>query len=324
MSRIGRLAVTSALVAGCVAAAVAQQDPLAILRASIRARSTVSYSGLRTVVIFENGVKLAGVQQQIQCQAPGNIRVVVIAPESEAGKLCVSDGRHYWEWYPDSRRAVKTELPPPEVITRRRLEELERMADEMKLQYVGTEDVAGRVTHVVKVYTRNGVPLKKAWVDSGKWLTLKTQRFDSHGRVKSSAYFTRINYDPHFEPGIFEFTPPEDATIVHAPTSGESMPLDEAERRVGFEAVLPEYLPAGYHLQRDQVHVLKINGNISLWLSFTNGADTFSLFQRRVRGAADDVVREHSITWDEGGFRFTLMGALSSVEMERVRQSIAP
>lgn len=325
MSRLGRLAAIAGVATVVTSFALAQMDdPLEVLRRSILARGTVDFSGMRTVVIFEAGEKVRGVEQQVQCQAPHRTRIMVTAPEAEAGTVCVIADQVQWEYDPHTQRVVRTQLPPAEHIVRQRLRDLERIGEHMRLQYCGTETIAARTAHVIKVYTQQGVPVKKSWVDGESWVTLKTQRFDPQGRVKSSAYFTRINYAPSFPPGIFDFQPPAGVTVIDAARAPERMPLAQAEQRAGFQAMLPEYLPPGYSFQNDRVAVIQLGGEAALWLPFSNGAETFSLFQRPGTGPRDTLRRGRSITWQAGGYRFTLLGPLSADEMQQVKASIRP
>ncbi|MGI5820097.1 MAG: hypothetical protein ACOX9R_18585 [Armatimonadota bacterium] len=325
MIRFGKLAVVQiALIATTVAVVHGQPQPLELLRQSILSRTTVDFSGIRTVVVFQDGKKVRGVEQKIDSKAPDNLRIVVTAPESERGKLCLIAGREQWDYTPSSGRAVRTQVPPASEVMQARLRELETLAGRMKMQYVGRESVAGRAAHVVKVYTDRGLPLKKSWLDVEKHVELKTQRFDSRGEMRSSAYYTRIDYAPTFPPSHFSFSPPDGATVVEADRSTERMTLEQAEQAVGFKAALPEYLPPGYHFCRDQAAVIEVKGNSTLWLSFTNGADTFSLFQREASGSLDPVLRGRSIIWQDGNYRFTLMGTLSADELQKVKASVKP
>lgn len=313
-----------ALIGAGLAAVAAQPQPLEILRQSILSRASVDYSGLRSVVVFANGAKVLGVQQKIDRDAPAHLRIVFLAPESERGKLCLTAGREHWEYIPATGRVIHTLLPEPERVIAQRLDELDEHADEMRMQYVGVETIAGRPAHVVKVYTALGVPVKKLWVDTEHAVELKTQRFDSHGRVKSSAYFTRIEFTPSFAPGLFEFEPPAGAKVVEAQNAAEYVTLEQAQQRAGFRAIIPTYLPPGYRLQHDQVAVISVGGRPTIWLSFSNGADTFSLFQREGSGNPGAVERGCSITWEDGGYCFTLMGTLMTEEAQKVKASIQP
>ena len=325
ITRFGRLALAhAALIAAAVTVAHATPEPLEILRKSILARTQVDFSGIRSVVVFRGGEKIHGVQQRVDCDAPNNLRIVVIAPESERGQLCLTVGREQWDYDPTTRRVVHSQLPSPRQLAQTRLEELQNLSGRMRMEYRGSETIAGRPTHVIEVSTTDGLPVKKSWVDTQYHLELKTQRFDPHGQVKSSAYFTQIDFSPTFAPGTFDFEPPAGATVVHAEKSGDRMPLEEAQRRAGFEAVLPTYLPPGYHFLRHRTALIEVSDRPTIWLSFSNGADTFSLFQRRASGEMEPIRRGQSITWQDGNLRFTLMGTLSTDELERVRASIRP
>jgi outer membrane lipoprotein-sorting protein len=325
MKRFVRLAVVEiALVAAAAVAVQAQPQPMEILRQSILSRATVDFSGIRTVVVFREGEKVQGVQQKIDCDAPNRIRILVLAPESQRGKLCLTNGQQHWEYNPATGRVIHSELPSTEQLVQTRLTELERIADDMKMHYVGDETIVGRQAHVVKVYSDGGVPVKKTWVDTQQHVELKTQRFDSHGRVKSSAYYTRIDFSPTFTDDLFDFDAPEGATIVEAERPAERMSLEQAEKKAGFDAVLPDYLPPGYQFYSHRSAVIEVNGKPTIWLSFSNGADSFSLFERPAEGTMEPVEHERSITWQQGNYRFTLMGALAHDELLRVKNSIRP
>lgn len=326
MIRFGKLAVIQvALIAAAVVVVHGAPQPLEILRQSILSRTTVDFSGIRTVVVFQDGRKVHGVEQKIDCDAPKHLRIVVLAPETQRGTLCLTSGQHRWEYNPGTGRVIHAQLPSPTEVVQMRLEELERLAGRMKMQYVGSETIAGRRAHVIKVYTLKGLPVKKTWVDAQQHVELKTQRFDSHGQVKSSAYYTRIDFDPSFPPGLFEFSPPADAQVVEADPTAERMPLERAEQKAGFEALIPRYLPPGYRFHSDRTAVIEVEGKPTIWLSFSNGVETFSIFQRRSTGESrEQICRTRSISWQEGNYCLTLMGTLAADEMQKVKDSIKP
>ncbi len=325
MSRFGRL-VAVQLVVSALALVVADASPrpLELVRQSILARADVDFSGIRTVVAFADGEKVRGVQQKIDCDAPENLRIVILAPEAEHGRLCLTSGRNHWEYNPHTRRAVHLTLPRPETVIESRLQELEGLCERMRLQYAGTDQIAGRRSHVIKVLTPDGLPVKKIWLDDTEHIELKTQRFDTHGNVKSSAYFTRIDLDPMFTEGLFEFSPPDDAVVIETEKPASRVALKQAEQQAGFDAVLPGYLPPGYRFMRKQTAVIDVSGRPTIWLTFSNGADTFSLFERRADGDCPSAKGQSCITWEQGGYHFTLMGMLAADEVEKVRESIRP
>lgn len=320
----GLTACAALVMAVSVVCASADATPLQILHRSISARTSVSFSGTRTVVLFDDGVKVRGVQQRVYCKAPDKMRIELLAPSPERGKLSLTNGRVHWEYHPQRGRALRGHQPAPSELVKQRLQELKKIAQRMHLQYCGRETIAGREAHVIKVYSAEGVPVKKSYVDTERYVTLKTQRFDAHGNVKSSAYYTQITYDPAFPPGLFDFEPPPDCSIVDSPRPSRRMSLTSAQQQVGFDAALPSYLPPGYVFHEDRVAVIEINKRKALWLTFSNGVETFSLFQRRACGPSDVRHRGRSVTWTSGDYCFTLMGALGRDEMRKVRSSISP
>ncbi|GAG11507.1 unnamed protein product, partial [marine sediment metagenome] len=169
---------------------------LNVLRQSILAQGTVSFSGLKTVVIFQGGEKVRGYQEQVYEKAPGKRRWAVIAPEDQRGSLCIRNGQVQWEYSPKHARVVRRELPTPADLRAERLTGLDRLRTRTRIQYLGTETIANRPTHVILVSTRQGVPVKKTWIDTEHYVPLKTQQFDCKGLIKSSAYYEAINYQP--------------------------------------------------------------------------------------------------------------------------------
>lgn len=302
----------------------AQEDPLEILRRSISARATVSYSGIRTVVVFDQGRKMHGVQQRVYAQAPDRLRIEFIEPASERGKLNVINGAVRWDYEPGTGRAVRTVSTSPRENVNRRLEALDGLTGRMTVQYSGRDTVAGRQAHVIKVFTPEGATARKAWIDTAFFVNLKTQRFDTAENVRSSVYFTQISFDPGFPPGLFDFEPPPGSVVVEAARPSQQMSLSRAQQEAGFPAVLPGYLPPGYSLLGERVSVVEIRGRTALWIPFSNGVETFSLFQRRAGGPSDIDQRGGAVTWTAGDFCFSLIGPLARDEMAKVRASIRP
>jgi len=309
------------LLVGVSACAQVNEQALAILKKTIEVRGTVNFSGLKTIVLFENGVKVRGFEERVHEKSPGKQRVAVMAPKGETGRLSVTNAQVQWQYFPDKNKVVRRELPTLEQLRADRLADLDDLAKRMKIQYLGTETIAGRAAHVILVATQEEVPVKKKWIDTEHYLRLKTQRFDFKGRIKSSAYYTAINYQPQYADGMFSFDPRAGCEVCNAPLP-RRMHLRAAERVCGFRAAMPRYVPPGYRLQRKQVAVTPQEGQTVLWLPFSNGVDTFSIFQRPLGMPSPPSSRWGSLQWNRGKFSFVLVGPLPINEMKRVRDSV--
>jgi len=296
---IRSIRLTLAVMAGLatITVAIAQPNPQAldILKRSIMAEGSVNFSGVRSVVVFESGVKIHGYQQRVYEKAPGA-----------------------------KSRVTRREVPPPEQACARRLADLERLTRHMRIEYVGAETIAGRAAHVVTISAGGGLPLKKIWADAEHYVLLKMQRFDPEGRVKLSMYYTSINFQPQYTSGMFDFEPPADCVVRAGGNLPDRIPLGEAETRAGFKAALPGYLPSGYSFEDNRVAVIPLKGQKVLWMTFSNGADTFSIFQRRHGVALQPRQSGRSMDWAAGDYSFTLVGQLSCVAMGKVRASVKP
>lgn len=304
------------------AQAQVSETALAVLKQSILASGTVNFSGLKSIVEFQNGVKVRGYQEQVYEKAPGKRRWAVIAPEDQKGQLCIRNGQVQWEYFPDQGRAVRRELPPLEELRAFRLSGLESLCKRMRIQYLGTESIAGRPAHVVFVAASQGMPVKKTWIDTSYHLPLKTQIFDCQGRIARSVYYTAINYQPQYVDGMFDFTPPGGCVVQNAPPPPKRVTLRVAEKSVGFRAAIPRYLPPGYQLQADRVPLPPQGKQVVLWLPFSNGVDTFSIFQRPVGAPAPPGTSGNSLEWRLGDFSFLLVGPLPPDEMKQIRDSV--
>ena len=327
MSSLSKLAVacTVLMAVAPLSDVRASESPLEMLRKSIAARTSISFTGVRAVVVFEDGNRVRGVTQRVYSQAPDRMRIEFLSPDNERGKLSVINGNVRWDYDPATGRAVRAETQSPTETVSRRLQELSRIAERTSVQYAGHDTVAGRPTHVIKVFTVEGITLRKSWLDTRTFLNLKTQRFDAQERVRSSAYFTEISYSPTFASGLFDFRPPRGCTIVETSGPSEPVSLAEAERQAGFSAVIPGYLPPGFSLRRDSICVIEVEGHRTLWLPFSDGVETFSLFQRRAGGSSSDIRRRGpSVSWTAGDFVFTLMGPLPRAEMSKIKASVRP
>ncbi len=304
------------------AEAQVNEQAFTILRKSIMALGAVNFSGLRTVVFFENGVKVEGFQEEVYQKGPSKQRVTVVAPQDKKGRLCVTSGQVQWQYFPEENRAVRRELSTPAETRSRRLAGLDDLRKRMKMEYLGTETIAGRLTHVVLVSTPEGIPIKKTWIDRQYYVPLKTQLFDSRGNVKSSAFYTAINFRPQYKAGMFDFEPPSECSVRTTYQLPKRMAQRDAEKAAGFRAALPRYLPPGYRFLKNQVAVLHQGGKVILWLPFSNGADTFSIFQGTHGAAAPPPTEGRSLTWKLGNHSFVLVGSICAAEMKRVRDSV--
>ncbi len=292
-----------------------------VVQRSVQAEGTVAYEGMRDIVIFRDGKKVAGYQQKVQ-QAPGNReRITVLYPPQQQGRVEVCDGHQRWEYYPTTQRLIISRVPPVPALHQRQLAALRATQQHLQAEYQGEEKVAGRTAYKIWITGSDGRPLRRLWIDKHTFVKLKIHRFDPRGQLIYSAYFTKIDYHPNFSADLFTFRPPPKARTQHVPPPLNRVRLEIAEKQAGFRAIVPGYVPSGYRLERDAVAVSRHDGHFMLWLPFSNGLDTFSLFQAPRRLRPPQPCQAGHV-WTQGKYCFALIGPLSEEEIVKIKASM--
>ena len=293
-----------------------------VLERSIQAGGTVAYEGLRDIVVFRNGQKVAGYQQKVY-RAPGNReRVVIVHPPKQRGRLEASDGRTRWEYYPADNRVVVSSVSPLSDLQQSRLGALRASRRQLRAEYLGDSMVAGRGAYIIRINDQRGRPLRQLWIDEQTFVRLKKQRFGPGDQVADSTYFTTIDYRATFATDLFTFKPPANCRLSRVPPPMRRWPLKRAQKEAGFRAILPRHIPGGYRFDRNSVAVTRHKDDYILWLLFSNGLDTFSIFQapRCLQPAPGACAQGQS--WVHGDFCFALVGPLSKEEIQKIKASM--
>ncbi len=295
---------------------------------SVQATLNVACMGVRDIVTFHHGRKVAGFQQKVIRMPGGRERIVVLYPPHLRGRLRVCNGIEVWEYWPHENKVVHQPLyrTPPADPTAEQLAQRLRVLDSLRRTLYaaveGSDRVAGRACYVIALRDCVGQLVRKVWLDADTSIALKVQRFAEGSSLVYSSYYKTIHFDPKVDASIFVFDAPASATVLELPAPPARMTLAEAQARAGFQALLPQKLPAGYVLQDDQVAISRSGGQMVLWLPFSNGVDTFSIFESPAPLA--DIPNHHDgvFTWQQDGLSVLLVGILSPQEVRQIQQSM--
>ena len=295
---------------------------LDILRKAIMARGEVTYSAVATVARVEHEQQKSYTQLILR-QKGGRERVKLQDADGQTVWLRVSDGKTLWEQNAAGNRVFRRDAPEPSQLRQHELYNLQVLSANFQVTLLGTEAVAGRKVYHIRIGHPGPPPMviRDVWIDKGNYTELKTQRFGDDNRPVYTVAFQRVNFSPAFEPGTFEFEVPPDVQprVIESPRFTGS--LDAAARLAGFSALTPQQLPAGFSLFTDSVSVRDFKGVSVLWLQYTNGVRTFSVFQRKVDpGApAPGSGRGGAKTILVGDYHITIVGPLTSEEFETIK-----
>lgn len=279
-----------------------------ILRKAQTAEKNVSYKGIKVAKVHF-GKKVTASKLKVIHQKPDKTRTEYFSPETVAGTVVIRDGCDYWRYHP----AGKIWEP----LNIKKIQPADGVCDSAFKNYdveiIGKGEAANRPAYIIRAIPKyRGEPAHRLWIDCEHYIVLGTQAISPSGVVVSSSHFSSVEINPaKIDDGLFRV--PE--VSKHRKTPGN---------QPDFKALEPSYLPKGYKLTG--ISQLTLNGMVCSHLQFSNGANIISLFQRR----ASDSIKPpcvngkvlHVYTWSSGGMLFTLVGNISSAELQKIAKSV--
>ncbi len=201
----------------------------------------------------------------------------------------------------------------------------------LNVQVVGSDKIAGRSAYVVEIKPGDHPgPRRKLWIDTEKWIKLKTEEIAPDGTVVSMSYFTKIDFVNNIPDSKFHIDTPPGVRIDRDEHEPRPMPVDRARREAGFHLLEPTYLPQGFRVA-GAVMIPFRDGKI-VGLRYTDGVTTVSLFQtpgdklnpRFIERLQHGPARSGTgvYTWREGSISLTIVGRISQDEIRKIAGSV--
>jgi len=144
----------------------------------------------------------------------------------------------------------------------RRRGELQLLREKFDLAYVGSETVADRTCHHIRLTPKEGRgPTVDVWIDASRYIALR-QEVKSGDRVWRASRFKSVDYDPALSDPDFRFTPPPGTSRIkldargggpHGPEGYDYDTAPDVRRKAGFRIMEPSYVPPGFSRQAYQV-----------------------------------------------------------------------
>lgn len=305
-------------------------DPLSI--DSYRGRIVEHHAGSKQRVVSE-----------VVYRAPGLARAEVLEPRSRRGELFLYDGSSVTLWWPRHLFGVRIRgaTPPSDeqlrqVLADNALWSLRRFA----FTYVGRETVAGREADRWAAEPSAEAPNLhgyETWLDAQSSLPLKVQVPDQPERPWYSMEFQEIAFGEEVDDRTFEFGFPANAVVFEWDLADPGVPVDELQRSMNFDLLLPTALPDGL-----EVHKI-VEGRHQFPMAVVligDGVHTLSLTEMRHAGhplASHTGIPVElgertgylnflggfsSITWLQGNTALTLIGDVPYAELIAIAASV--
>ena len=334
------------------AASSTSEQFLEVLKRIADAEDEVSYTGSR-LIVFHTPHGLT-VREDLVIHHP---------PDVNAFKILSIIGNERWNKQHEmerskdkdrkDRRAGRDDrfssrrrlLPQRKRISNLSQEEMKLMAQNYRFHLSEGSVIAGQKTNEIKIYPRfESRPTKRLFISRRNGIILRVEEFDSAGHLRFISVFTGIEFDREIvESTLVELK--NDEKLIFDKREHRSRPIKEAEaeRALGVRLVQPTYLPPGFQLL-DTRHI-KRRASI-VFLRYTDGLATFSLFERKGKGRSRrsdrghrhkhgktfthhdvpiHVMKQHQayiLEWSNSGVDFTLIGELDWSELIKVAESV--
>ncbi len=302
---------------------VADEDPYRIMHNAIMSKGNVNYSAERVVELYQDGRRTRAVRQRVYCKRGDKLHIETLEPPSEAGRLVISNGKWLWEYSPQRREVIQRQLQPSSRLKSNQQHAAQLIRELLVLRYIGGTTVASRPAHELAIRDKSGRLLRKCWIDTGTNVELKLEKYGGNGALYTRTEITSIHYSPSFATGMFSFAAPAGVVVRRAPPPAKRMALATAEQVAGFRAIIPGYLPSSYIFESNNVAVTTYKKMLTLWLTFSNGLDSFSLFETRWQHTDKGAQQQRCATqWYNDGICFTLVGDLTAGEIEKLMKSL--
>ena len=240
-------------------------------------------------------------------------------------------------------------LPPRKRISTLSQEEIELLAQNYRFDSSPGNAIADQETDVIEISPEyEGRPTKRLHISRENGIILRTEDFDSAGNLRFMSIYTQIDFDREkVRRTLAELK--NDEKVSFEDQSRRSRPIGgaEAEKALGDRLVQPTYLPLGFQLL--DMRYIK-HRSVAVFLRYTDGLVTFSLFERKGRrffhipgrrhrdkdrGRGGKIVPRHDVPihimkqhqahileWSNSGVDFTLIGELDPSELIKVAESV--
>lgn len=263
-------------------------SPNKMLSKALAEEENVSYYG---EVTFTSNMKELDEITMKEWRDQGKSRVEVKEDGNEV--IAVNDGatlQMYQEATNEVMQFSSEELQDMQMNPKEQINMLlSAIEDTHEVEKLGNEEVSGRDTVHLKATAKEDGELfgdQELWIDSEHWVVLKmVMETDAYDSVME---YTKIEFDPDFEEGIFELDIPEDATIEEMDDNDfeEEISLEEAKDILG-DSFLYLTEADGHEIDRITLFALEELDSQIVTLEYTKGGTTS--FTLAITAAEDDI-----------------------------------
>jgi negative regulator of sigma E activity len=224
-----------------------------------------------------------------------------------------------------------------------RTDKLDMAKANYTLRLVGRDKVAERFCLVLQLEPKEkGNAIRKVWVHPPTRLPLQVERYSPDGQLEIRIAFTEVKINEPLPLLILEPSVPSDWTVENLPPfQRRRVDISQAREVLGFEPILPSWLPQGYILEG--IFALGDQRWKMAHIVYTDGIGVISVFQHpaspkrrqpterphhqgRPFGAfpIQRMFPQRAVIRDIGNLRVVLVSEVAREWLERMANSMTP
>jgi len=327
---LNRWMTVAILFAAAMGVAFAQKpDAAQRVRTAYQAESRVTLSGVMRTTSTVQATEISS--EVVVYRKAGMTRYEYRSPELR-GLVLIDKGDTLIRLDPTTRTAtVETVHRSPATV--------DLVLKNYRAELSEQEQLLGRQTDVITLKPRRGSgPTRKMWIDRATGLVLRTEQYNSGGKLVSRSFYLSVDWKA--SPPDSLFTVPVGWKQVVAPVQTERhWEKEDLSRRLGFTVREPGYVPPGFVL--DGFHlVIRPNAQPSAHIRYVDGLNSISIFEHRCpagrgrgfqwgrrmgrRGNCEFFTSSEGnvLVKEFGGIRFIVVGDLPESELQKVIDSL--
>jgi hypothetical protein len=203
-------------------------------------------------------------------------------PEGRRQIITFTSPSEVWVWLPFAKKALRAEgsgFPSWRDMWQIRTDKLDMAKANYTLRLVGRDRVAERFCLVLQLEPKaKGNAIRKVWVHPPTRLPLQVERYSPDGQLEIRIAFTEVKINEPLPLLILEPSVPSDWTVENLPLfQRRRVDIGQAREVLGFEPILPSWLPQGYILEG--IFALGDQRWKMAHIVYTDGIGVISVFQ---------------------------------------------
>ena len=203
-------------------------------------------------------------------------------PEGRRQIIAFTLPNEVWVWLPFAKKALRTEgsgFPSWRDMWQIRTDKLDMAKANYTLRFVGRDKIAERFCIVLQLEPKvKGNAIRKVWVHPPTRLPLQVERYSPDGQLEIRIAFTEVKINEPLPLLILEPSVPSDWTVENLPPfRRRRLDISQAKEVLGFEPILPSWLPQGYILEG--IFALGDQRWKMAHIVYTDGIGVISVFQ---------------------------------------------